>query len=337
MIIRRQAIKILKTVLLLFFSLFCLLAFLEITSIVYVRITKEELPPLKESFDTAAHSLHLFDEELGFRLKPGYSFHDVRVNSLGFRSTQEFNFKTENKTIILLGDSMVFGVGISQDYIFSELLNREHSTYRYINAGVIGYDTAQEYLVLKKYIDKIQPAAVILFFEQSNDMLMNVRGDNFYPKASIQNGRLIIQKAIAENPFPFYQRFIFYQLMNTKMFKGRDLIYLYHKLMFTLFKERSEAWIVTKRLLFEIAELCDLNKAQLIIVDIPTQNQLKFPQLYSRETQKLLQEAAKERGIAYYDLMVHYPDWQKLFIPRDSHWNIEGHRFMNEFVKKISE
>lgn len=92
-------------------------------------------------------------------------------NSLGLRD-DEFVLD-DQPTIMFLGDSFVWGLDAEANERFSELLKPRMTGYKILAAGVSGYGTDQEYLLLKKLWPKVKPAVVVLIFCTDND-----RGDN---------------------------------------------------------------------------------------------------------------------------------------------------------------
>jgi hypothetical protein len=119
-----------------------------------------------------------YDAELGWFPVPGSSadvtnFRKVHAhhNSLGLRD-EEFTLDP-TPTIMFLGDSFVWGLDAEADERFSELLKPRIGGYKILAAGVSGYGTDQEYLLLKKLWPDVKPAVVVLIFCTDND-----RGDN---------------------------------------------------------------------------------------------------------------------------------------------------------------
>jgi hypothetical protein len=95
----------------------------------------------------------------------------VHHNSLGLRDS-EFS-RDGTPTILFLGDSFVWGLDAEADERFTELLKPRVAGYKILSAGVSGYGTDQEYLLLKRLWAKVQPAVVVLIFCTQNDRLDN--------------------------------------------------------------------------------------------------------------------------------------------------------------------
>src|SRR5689334_5218628 len=119
-----------------------------------------------------------YDAELGWAPIPSSSsvvtnartIH-VQHNSLGLRD--EEYVRDGRPAIMFLGDSLVWGLDAEADERFSEILKQAIANYRIVPAGVSGYGTDQEYLLLQRLWPKITPAVVVLMFCTQND-----RGDN---------------------------------------------------------------------------------------------------------------------------------------------------------------
>ena len=119
-----------------------------------------------------------YDPELGWAALPNSdsvasNVRTVHVhhNSLGLRDSE---FSLDGRpTMLFLGDSFVWGLDAEADERFTELLKPRVAGYKILSAGVSGYGTDQEYLLLKRLWAKVQPAVVVLIFCTQNDRLDN--------------------------------------------------------------------------------------------------------------------------------------------------------------------
>jgi len=91
----------------------------------------------------------------------------ARHNSLGLRD-DEFTLDAK-PTIMFLGDSFVWGLDAEAGERFSELLKPRIPNTKILAAGVSGFGTDQEYLLLQKLWLKVKPAIVVLIFCTNND------------------------------------------------------------------------------------------------------------------------------------------------------------------------
>ena len=136
-----------------------------------------DLRELREGVSERSLS-YQYDADLGWMPIPGSSsvvtnaraVH-ARHNSLGLRDDE---FAPDAKpTIVFLGDSFVWGLDAEAGERFSELLKPRIPDYKILAAGVSGYGTDQEYLLLQKLWPRVKPAVVVLIFCTDND-----RADN---------------------------------------------------------------------------------------------------------------------------------------------------------------
>lgn len=81
--------------------------------------------------------------------------------------------------ILLVGDSVAFGLGVNNDETVSHHLGKEQKEYQVLNLGVPGYGIGQYFLNLKRHIDQLNPKLIVLIIYTSND-LEETRQDNRY-------------------------------------------------------------------------------------------------------------------------------------------------------------
>jgi GDSL-like Lipase/Acylhydrolase family len=117
-------------------------------------------------------------------------------NSLGFRDI-EFE-RDARPAILFMGDSFVWGVDAEAHERFTDLLRSRLPGNAIVNAGVSGYGTDQEYLLLQRIWPKIQPSAVVLIFCSDNDRLdngTNLRYDGYQKPyfATAADGALVLR------------------------------------------------------------------------------------------------------------------------------------------------
>jgi len=121
-----------------------------------------------------------FHPQLGWETIPSKSVSKKKItyttNSLGMRS-EEVDFKKGH--ILLVGDSVTFGLGVNNDETVSHYLQKKHKQYQFLNLGVPGYGIGQYFLNLKRHIDNLNPKLIILIIYTSND-LEETRKDTRY-------------------------------------------------------------------------------------------------------------------------------------------------------------
>jgi hypothetical protein len=152
---------------------------------IFLRVA--DFRELRETLTERALS-YGYDAELGWAPAPNSSsliksFRTTHFkhNSLGLRD-EEFSLDAK-PTIMFLGDSFVWGLDSEADERFTDVLKSKIPDYKILAAGVSGYGTDQEYLLLKRLWPKVKPAVVVLIFCAGNDRLdnsTNMRYDNYH-------------------------------------------------------------------------------------------------------------------------------------------------------------
>jgi hypothetical protein len=132
-----------------------------------------DLRELREGVSERSLS-YQYDAELGWMPVPGSSAGvtnartiQVHHNSLGLRD-DEFTLDA-TPAILFLGDSFVWGLDAEAGERFTELLKPRIAGTKILAAGVSGYGTDQEYLLLKKLWPKVKPSVVVLIVCTDND------------------------------------------------------------------------------------------------------------------------------------------------------------------------
>lgn len=103
----------------------------------------------------------------------------VDINSMGLRDPRTSYEKPPGTfRILALGDSYVEGAQVQANQTVAARLEQRlrassSTPVEVINAGVLGYGTAQEYLLLDQEGPKYQPDLIVLFFCQCNDIPNN--------------------------------------------------------------------------------------------------------------------------------------------------------------------
>src|SRR4051812_44992310 len=134
-----------------------------------------DLRELREGVSERSLS-YQYDADLGWAPVPGSDSDVTNVrtihahhNGLGLRD-EEFTLDA-TPTIMFLGDSFVWGLDAEASERFTDLLKRRIKGYKILAAGVSGYGTDQEYLLLKKLWSRVKPAVVVLIVCTDNDRL----------------------------------------------------------------------------------------------------------------------------------------------------------------------
>lgn len=141
------------------------------------------------------------DGELGWRLLPGYQGahmeHDAAVptstNPEGFRGPAWDAARAGAALRILaLGDSCTFGRGVADDETWPAQLERRLRARgldaAVWNAGVPGYDTAQQAALFRRLRERVRPHVVLVMW-LPNDVLE--RSVELIPRTQVMDGQLV--------------------------------------------------------------------------------------------------------------------------------------------------
>ncbi len=135
-----------------------------------------------------------FDPYQAYRMVP-YNGRSVTINSLGLRGAEVMQPKPPGVfRVIVTGGSTTFGFGASSDsatipaYLEQILRQQTGLKVEVINAGVPGYDSAQELVQLELRLLQLQPDMVIVY-DGAND-LFDATLPDWAPNRTLYTGRL---------------------------------------------------------------------------------------------------------------------------------------------------
>jgi hypothetical protein len=98
-----------------------------------------------------------------------------QVNSEGFHSPEFSDTDSTKRTVVLIGDSFTWGMSATHDdSSFAGLVRRE-SGWNVHNLGIPAADPVQYALVAERFIPRLRPDVVCLFFFMGNDVMLHDR------------------------------------------------------------------------------------------------------------------------------------------------------------------
>ena len=124
--------------------------------------------------------VYQFDDVLGWSNKPFAQMqfareefnYPVRINSIGYR-TAELAINT--RKILVLGDSFTWGIGVSDQERFTELLeSRLGKKWQVVNAAVSGFSPIQYLLQVEQLVHLVQPEYIVIALCLGNDVVDSV-------------------------------------------------------------------------------------------------------------------------------------------------------------------
>src|SRR2546430_12680607 len=105
------------------------------------------------------------------------------------------------KRVLVLGDSYVWGVSASQDDLFTNP-SVNGTNDEFINCGVSGYGTDQEYLFYLRTGQKFDVDQVVIVFTPYNDVTNNLASKQYSylkPYFTLNNGELVLHNDHVRN------------------------------------------------------------------------------------------------------------------------------------------
>lgn len=129
--------------------------------------------------------LAVYDNELGWRLQPGWSGphrHQefsvtYTINNRGFRVAPgaAASIPSARDPVLVLGDSFTFGIGVNDGETLVSQLKAEVPGTPFLNGGVVGYSTDQQSLYLKRLQTQFKLSGVVWIVYLGNDLIDNLR------------------------------------------------------------------------------------------------------------------------------------------------------------------
>jgi len=282
------------------------------------------------------------DSELIYSLRPGAEgswiegefAEESRINSLGLRGDELGEAGSFEKRILILGDSMTFGHGVSHGEPYPSVLEdtfrTEQREIEVVNAGVKGYGTDHSLLLFSKRLRSLQPDLVILavypndYWDNLNMPLMTVEGDSLVELGATGNWLYVLGSAQESVPRVIGRTrifdFVMTRFVGTKLFSGAP----------EMSKNESFRWSVKKTGL-EIRSFFEMSRRDgfdFWIVCLPCKPGEDNNYWWIQETSKPFRRvSAHGPGLRFLDLsrspMV---GMDGMFFETDHHYTPQGHR-----------
>ncbi len=254
----------------------------------------------------------------------------VETNELGLRS--DLGSTSPGVTrILVLGDSFVDGMEVSNHDLFSEVLDELRPDLEVVNAGVGGYGTVQQFLYLKR----LQPVVgadkcILMTFE--NDLTDNITPilDGIGPRPFLdENGRIqpLEWATFAPLLLPVpgakwlhrhsVAAYLFRNRVWARVIGGDSDLYV--EGLRAAFSE-DDQWRLYESLVSRMRDLCPLS-----IVAVPRK---EYVRSQDKEFGHRLKQAAEAVGVSFVDLLDDLRP--EHFYEEDIHWNVDGHRTVAE-------
>ena len=292
-------------------------------------------------------SLDAYSERFGFRLspneetiveKPEYR-HTVRTNSLGFRPKEITPKKADELRVLLLGDSFFYGTGVEEEDMIStwlERLSAEDESARVsltaYNFAVFGYNTVQQLIVAREFVQEVGPQEIVLGLFIGNDVLPNalsyIDGEGNY---AFSEERLASMRNELQSYYPPV-------LGASVVYRIAARLTLVPRLRYQM-ASRPEILEETYSLLKELRDLSLANESGFTIVIIYPRDGMVggFRQWWtkSRVVGKRIRMFCEQSGIRVIDLLEHIEgpaDMKRYLYLSDGHFNPAGSRLVAQTI-----
>ena len=304
------------------------------------------------------YSFHESDSYVGWRGRPNVRlrYHRpefdtlVQLDADGWREPDPPRPADAARRTLVLGDSFTWGWGVSQGETFTDRLQaRLAPTVEIVNRGVIGFGTAQEYLVLERELAAASYDTVVLTFF-INDLDDNTDGkDGRRPYFELVDGELLPRNQPAlprTSPLEIFLKdhsraylFVEFEIgMLKRRFRGEaDGERLYREKPAVDIHDLP-AYAVTARLLDEMNRLVREHGARFFVVYVPQRSEFESdtPLPYVRTVHAMIDDITRRAGIPMIDLAPAFRQQagagRELVFLIDAHWNPAGHALAAEVL-----
>jgi hypothetical protein len=297
-----------------------------------------------------------FDHELGWAPLENITYVEkenryfVHQNQFGLRTSDEIQLKKTSgrKRTLVLGDSYVWGVGASQEELFTD--PRVYGTNdEIINGGVSGYGTDQEYLFYLRTGQKFDVDQVVLAFTLYNDVENNLNSKQYSylkPYFTLNGGQLVLHNdhvrySAVDTFFRNLNRDCrvwniagqgFHGLINTLLRKPRKQL-----APDVVVSEADRQGIeLTLAIINQLKEAVAARHAEFYVVFIPYKPRVEKHLAGNHPFAPLLAAGLTQMGVSYREP---YPEFLKSamagvdpFNVGDNHFNAAGHALFAKFV-----
>jgi len=279
------------------------------------------------------------DVEVGWLYKPLAETDTARnsgtyiASSLGLRNA-ELGIK-EKPRVVFLGDSFTWGWGVPNGVRYTDYLEAMYPQYQIVNAGINGYSTVQEMLLLKKYRQKMMPDLVVLQVFH-NDFIENLETQGVYAKPYLDwQQDFVLKKPSSKMTGEHWGSDALLWIANHTYFYRQIVVASYVALTK---KDESGTELPSdekilagamKVALETLMSYCREENMPLLIISSDLQ-------IYQRA---VLESITRERGVAYYDLTEKVFPGKKDFSLHDhaGHWNAYGHQLVANFIGPVMD
>jgi hypothetical protein len=293
-----------------------------------------------------------FDHELGWAPIENITWGEkgddfVHQNQFGLRGPDDMQLKRTSggKRTLVLGDSYVWGVGVSQEELFTT--TEVHGTNEeLINCGVSGYGTDQEYLFYLLRGQKFDVDQVVVAFTLYNDVENNLAPKQYSylkPYFTLNGDQLVlhddhVRYSIVDNLRRNLKRdYRVWNLADQGVGSIKRLLRKQQKQSDVVaYKTNRKGIELTLAILKKLKEAVEARHAEFYVVFVPYKPHVEDHLPRNHPFAPLIAAGLTQMGVSYREP---YPEFLKsaiagveLFNVGDNHFNAAGHALFAKFV-----
>ncbi|MEE9543782.1 MAG: SGNH/GDSL hydrolase family protein, partial [Thermodesulfobacteriota bacterium] len=236
------------------------------------------------------------------------------INSLGLRGSEPKR-KKDAINIVVVGDSISFGLGLEGDYVYPVVLEKKLNSwaeqnnlsldFEVYNCSVPGYNSEQEYFFCKNLVEATKPTIVI----------WQVYYNDIYPPMQYAMGNLIYN---FEQKFPSHLLF----LLNSYLYRNKIHNKIGPEGVYTSLKSMAE---ITSNIDAKFVTFIAPAAFELKNLDKLKKDSVGFVKLLKRAPSEYIDIISAFNGFSKEDIQVR---------PKDGHWNRIGHELVADKLAK---
>lgn len=257
----------------------------------------------------------------------------VSTNASGFRDLDYVIPKPNDVyRIVVLGDSVTFGVGINLKDTYpkqlQQLLNQDSKTdFEVINTGVRGYNTYQQVQLLKEDALIYDPDMIIVGFVLNDAEPFSAQSGMIDPKH---------QTLIKIKNF-FKQHTYSYAFLRKRLelLRHKCDVKAYQEQYLDQFKPGHKGWEECYQAIEELAKICAKYNIKLVTVIIPRVEYFKQKPPYMDVYERVYNAWQKNNATVYnaYEAFEGKDPAEMKVFPSDTfHYNKEGNKILAEYI-----
>ncbi len=256
---------------------------------------------------------------------------DVFSDENGFRVPQGYIGKTNDRAVLFLGDSVVFGVGVPEEKTFAGLFRSQMPDVTTYNSGVVGYELADYKRVADSFLPAHNEVKRVYLFYCLNDFqppegstLAKTEDATLYKSIKHAIGSIFVN--LNEFLGPRSKLYVYITGLTA------DPSRRYFEWDLTLFNVNEDRFRETLSPIVEIDRLVKEHKAQFVVFLNPYEMQIRERENANFDPQNRIESFLREKGISFVDTRDRFkglPTSKDAFLFADPmHLNETGHRIV---------